>query len=278
MFGFDAQRGEAREPDWGCYADAVKDACPSLGVEKSATVQVSYAPGNNVAVAGVVVDQFFGPSTRGKPSFSGVTDDAGRVTFQAPSGTERISFWLHGATGTGDALKDLVDVYAFGVPLVWPPSVVSASAVVSVAVNTVLINVLGSLDLADRNRAVIMAAVRDCSGHDVAGAQLELVDATTNTVITPGVGVGEPRAVYGRYALPDTTCRYTNAERAEWMMLNAPTNVSGGAASHAYKVRATGRMRASDTEPVLLDERAIELYPGSFSFVYPYRVWPPAIP
>ena len=147
-------------------------------------------------------------------------------------------------------------------------------AVISAAVDTLLANVLGNLALGDRNKAVLSAVVRDCRGRDVGGAQLELIDGETNAPVASGSEAGEPRAVYGRFALPHPECTYTSAERSEWTMVNAPTNVSKGVITHPYRVRAKGRLRASDAEPAILDERAVELFPGDFSFVHPYRVAP----
>jgi hypothetical protein len=69
-----------------------------------------------------------------------------------------------------------------------------------------------------------------------------------------------PRAAYSLFALPSASCTFTTTGRSEWMLLNAPVNVSGDKVTHAYRLRLKGRMRASDLEPVVLGEREVELF------------------
>jgi hypothetical protein len=284
MQAFDPEAGAFVDPDWSCYAgtatsahDADAGAAPSeAGVDKSAILQLTYAPGNSVPFPGGTVDFFFGHSTLGKPALTGVTDaDAGTIRFTAPAGEELVSVWVHATKNPTSPVTDIVDVHEFDLPIVRSPAVIGASALVSLPVDALLANVLGAAELGDRRKAILGAVVRDCRGRDVGGAQLELIDTETNAPVAQGTGAGEPRAVYGRFALPDVSCTYTSAERSEWMMVNAPTNVSNGAVTHAYRLRAKGRMHASDSQLVILGEPAVELFSGGFSSVRPYRISPP---
>jgi hypothetical protein len=283
MSGFDAQTGSTLEPDWSCYlsitqSDADAGVLIDPGTAPSAVIEVSYAPGNNVPFPAAMIDQFFAPSALGKPAYSGIADAAGRLMFPAPAGTERISLHVHAVADPMNPIGEIVDTYAFDVPFAWPPHVVKASAYVTVAVDATIVNVLGSAELGDKTKAILYANVRDCQGRDVGGAQVELIDVATQAPVAVGTAACQPFGVYGRFALPDTTCTFTTAQRSEWMLLNAPVNVSNGAVSQAFKVRAKGRMRASDVEPVILDERPVELHSGAFINAYPYRVSPAAAP
>jgi hypothetical protein len=284
MQGFDAQMNMSTEPDWGCYTgstsvdDADGGTAPSSGTATPAIIRVTYAPGNNVGFAGATVDQFFGPSTLGKPASTGVSDSTGQIMFQAASGTQRISMRLHAMTDPNSALSNFVDSYVLELPIAWPPSFNGVSAFISQGVDATLVNVLGSPDLGDKTKAFLGATVRDCQGHDVGGAQVELIDVSTDMPVDMGMGAGEPRGVYGRFALPDKTCTFTTPQRAEWLMLNAPVNVSNDAVSHQYKVRSKGRRRDSDAEPVILAEQMVELHSGGYTFTSPYRTWPVKAP
>jgi hypothetical protein len=278
MRAFDSVTSTYIDPDWSCYAGDAgvsgAGAAPrDAGGDRSAIFQLTYAPGNRIPYPGATADFFFGSSTLGKPALTAVTDaDAGTITLTVPGEQELVSVWVRATRNPTSPITDIVGVHALALPLVRPPAVISASAVISSAVDTLLANVLGALALGDRSKAMLSAVVRDCRSHDVGGAQLELIDGETNAPVTSGSAAGEPRAVYGRFALPHPECTYTSAERSEWMMVNAPTNVSNGAVTHTYRLRAKGRMRASDPAPVILDERAVELFSGDFSFVHPYRV------
>ena len=279
----DETTGRPAEPDWGCYeaasGSAAQDAdAGAMGPDAVASVlvQVSYAPGNNVGFAGATVDQFLEASALGQPTHSGLSDAAGQVMFTVPSHTQRISLWVHGTSNTGSAVTDIVDALVLDVPVVWPPNPIIAPALVALAVDTTIVNVLGSLEQGDRTKATLSATVRDCNGIDVSGAQLELIDAATGAPVKSGTGAGEPFGVYGRFALPDKTCTFTSWQRSEWLMLNAPVNVGNGAVTSEYKIRATGRMRESEAAPALLDERPVELHAGAWVSASPYKVYPAA--
>jgi hypothetical protein len=278
MSAFDSATGMYFEPDWSCYEsreDEDADAAPQdAGADRPAILQLTYAPGNKVPFPGeATVDVFFGPSALGEPAFTGVTDaDAGTIMFIAPAEEEFVSVWVHATRMPASPLNDIVDLYELSLPIVRPPAMIGASVLISSPVDSLLANVLGSRELGDRSKAILSAVVRDCRGHDVGGAQLELIDAEKNAPVPSGTAAGEPRTIYARFALPDPTCTYTSPEGSEWLMVNAPTNVSDGALTHAYRVRATGRMRASDSAPVTLGEPAVELSSGGFTVARPYRI------
>jgi hypothetical protein len=103
---------------------------------------------------------------------------------------------------------------------------------------------------------------RDCDGHDLSGAQFVLIDDETNAPVPLGSEAGTPHQAYSRFALPDPTCTFTDAEYPAWMLVNAPVNVNADTKTHGYRLRVQGRMRASDREPVVIAEGEVELFSG----------------
>lgn len=154
------------EPDWSCYATeaGVTTDNSDAGADRAAILQLTYAPGNNVA---------FGGGYR-------------RCLLRAVDPRQPGDHWDYGCRCGDD-------------------------------------HVLGG----DRSKALLGAAVRDCRGRDVGGAQLELIDGEANTPVVSGTAAGEPRAVYGRFALPDRQCTYTSAERSQANVWDPAGNQAG---------------------------------------------------
>lgn len=263
------------DPDWSCYASAPPE------VDQGVTRTVSFGflrPNANTPaplaslVTGLTVDFFFGPSTLGEPAITCVFDgQAPVVSLEVPFGIEFVAARLR-AIENAQAALSLVEVNEYG--LVVSPEEAAIEGYFLIRDSRKLAI---SLALAggqeDPTKALIVSAVRDCQGRAVRGAQIELIDGETNVPVATGTAVGLPRSSYAHLALPNPDCTHTSNEQQEssWMLVNAPTNVTDGAKTRAYRLRLKGRMRASDAQPVVLGEREVELFRGGTTYVRLYR-------
>jgi hypothetical protein len=210
-------------------------------------------------IAGVSVDLFFGPSTLGAPAVTRVFEDYS-VMFEVPAGITSLSARVH-ALVRDNGTPALAEVREYGMPL--PTGANSLEGFFALQASSKLAQSL-ALDggQADPTKALLGALARDCSDRDVSGAQFELIDADTGTLVPTSSDPGAPRAAYSQFALPSVMCTYTVAEAPAWMLVNAPVNIDGDSNTHAYRLRIKGRMRASDPKPVIFAEGDVELFPG----------------
>jgi hypothetical protein len=118
----------------------------------------------------------------------------------------------------------------------------------------------------DTNKAFLISYARDCSGHDVRGAQFELLDDATGAAVESGAGAGLPHQTYLQFALPNPDCTFTSYDQAAWVMINAPANSNDTEVTHTYHLRVKGRMHESDPEPVSFGETQVEMVPGAITY------------
>jgi hypothetical protein len=272
-----AATNEQVDPDWSCYDSAAPtpgdpelDAGPG---SPTSLVTFSLEPALIAPLIGeLAIDFFFGPSTLGAPSVThGPGTGTNEVVLEVPYGVETLSARIHARTPNGPVLS-VPEFREYGFPVsARARSRVTGYVALEVSRNLIVSSVLGRAPPPDPERVLIVALLRDCQGREVSGGRFELLDET-GAPVTDGTALDEPHSSYFQYALPSMVgCTYTSNDQAAWVMVNAPSNVVGNTITHAYRLRLSGRMRASDSEPVVIGERALELFPGAVTFVRLYR-------
>ena len=216
------------DPDWSCYAGAEEDIDLDAGQDGATrTVTLHVAPLPQIWFAGATVDLFFGPSTLGTPSRTGVFDaNASDLTFEVPSAIRTVSARVHAKTGAPEGLS-VVETREYGVSISSTDSIEAIGLIKDSRALAIDLALGGGHE--DPAKAVILASVRDCRGRPVSGAQFELIDDATNMPVPTGTAAGAVRSVYLQFALPKPTCTFTSNEQQDsgWMMVNAPVNVKG---------------------------------------------------
>jgi hypothetical protein len=254
---------DANTPDTSAPPDA---SSPDAGSDASANGGnllhvVDFS--NGQAPAGASVDVVWGPLTAGTVAFTGTVDSNGLVAYPAaPAGVRVFSYHLYG--GPSSNLQQ--PVYWDSMPIVTAGNGQAEGNSVAKSTYTVLVgSVLGS-EQPNPNLSSIVAGGRDCAGHEVQGMQFQIVDGDTGQPIPTGNSVGSTRALYLKNNLPNVGCTYTtNSPRAVWAMINAPVNLGTGVTPHNYVIQTLGRMKDSDTSPVVFDQHPVESYPGGVS-------------
>ena len=266
----DPTTNAAMEPDWSCFDAPDDEAAADAGTAAHAATEsiqfrlgigpLSDAPDLAQRILtftmGVTVDLYFGASTLGKPAVTR-TFDQYMVSVDVPSGTPSLSARIRPLERAMAGLS-IVESREYGIPL--PSAATGAAAEAAFTVRDsrkLAANLVLEGGQEDLTKASLVALARDCRGRDVSGAQLELIDGATNLPLT-----GEARSAYSRFALPDPTCTFSNAEQPAWWMVNAPVNTSGATKTHSYRLRLKGRMRTGDRAPVVFGETELELFPG----------------
>jgi hypothetical protein len=264
----DQQTNTELNPDWGCYADAgaLADAGSAVPARR-VTFHLGPYPG---VYDGVTADFFFGWSTLGAAAVTRVfANDSDAVTFDVPAGRDVVSAWIHALQADSSALSiEESREYGFAVPA-GDASIEASGTIHDMRALTVNLVLEGGRE--DPAKSLLIADARDCLGRYVGGAQFELVDGETNLPVPTRTAPGAPVTGYWYFALPNAGCDYTGSELAQWVMVDAPVNVTGDATTHSYRFRLKGRMHASDPAPVVLGEREIELFAGAITFVRLYR-------
>lgn len=281
-----ADAADATEEDTGAPADASDGAPPDDGGgpdASDASVEaggVVYTVGlldfaSGAPPVGATVDVMWGPLTGVTPAYTGlVVDSAGNVSIPAtaPAGVLSLSYHIYGVT-TDDA-GAMYPVYWESLPLPTPPKVAPGTSVTQSTYDALSRSVLGS-EKPIPTLSTLVAGAQDCQGREVQGAQFVIIDGATGTPVRLGNTVGSTRAFYLRDNLPAPDCTYTtNSARAVWSMINAPANMGTGTAPHPYTVRFLGRMTASDTDAVVIDEHPVEAYPSSVTVLRSGRYSP----
>ena len=268
MTVLDTDTNTEHEPDWSCYAQ------PETPAQAQGSRQVTLSLAMSVpaligSIDGLMVDVFFGPSTLGKPAVSAqLRTGQTSLMLDVPADVTGLSAHVHALTAA-DARFNTAEVRDYDLRI--PSGGVIEGTTVLTAMHSLAANVALDGDAPDASKASLGSEVRDCLGHDVGGAQFELIDGETNQPVPTSTTGSLPRAAYSQFALPNPSCTFTTVGRAEWMLLNAPVNVSGDKITHPYRLRLKGRMHASDVEPVVLGEHDVELFPGSITAVRLYK-------
>lgn len=219
-------------------------------------------------VADVDVDLFEGDSVVDKtPFFTGTTKGVdtpgpaelnyGQLYFPHPS-SPILSYHVKAKPGIA---KDFV---GFGYEVPAPPGKVQGATVSPQLYNqlaTFAVTLPGWTPPDDLG--IVTAPIRDCNGDDVGGALFKLIDGKTGQEVQPGTCARDPRFIYFDGSTPNTKCQYSDYRQALMLVINAPTNVSGADKGHVYKVQFFGRLRSSDTKPVMFAEKSVEIFPNS---------------
>ena len=267
MSVLDVEHSVELEPDWTCYDGPPPDE-PAPARQGSLSLAKS-VPALVDSVEGLKADVFFGPSTVGAPSATFTFGASGIVELSLPAGVGNVSLHVH-KLSRPDPRYDIAELREYDVP-VPATGVIEASSALT-AMHRLATNLVQASDPEAPHTALLMAEARDCQGRDVGGARFTLLDADSGEAV-PTSSMGDlPRPAYSQFALPNPECTFTTVGRAEWMLANAPVNVSGDSITRRYKLRLEGRMREKDVEPRVLGEREVELFAGTTSIVRLYRV------
>jgi hypothetical protein len=264
---------DAGESDSATASDAPNEASPSdeAGVDAgpdaagaATTLQINDFV-SHAAVEGASVDYFFSPRTvSGTPDLSGTTDKNGQISFPLPAANPLFAYRVK-ATST------LVGLIEYDNIAVKPPAFAQGYSATNNGVSLLLAGVLGSSPQA-ANSSIIVVGVRDCQEREIRGALVELVDGNTGNAVPTGKGVGDMRTDYFLGGLPNTKCTFTNDDQALWGAVNAPVNMPGN--THPYRVRVSGRKQGG-TDPVMINEIPIELWPNQIIIPRAYKATPP---
>jgi len=262
-----AATNEVIDPDWSCYDVDPMPSGPMPVTFRLEPAQI--AP----LLGGLTVDFFFAPTTLGMPAITRVVDPGvDALMFEIPAGVETVSARIHPSANDNPMLS-IPEFREYGL---WAPptdaSIIQGYVALQASLDLIVSFVVDPGQRADPARSMIIALARDCSGREVSGGLFDLIDGETDLPVPTGRAPGEPRVNYFQYALPSTSgCTFTSNDQAAWTMVDAPTNVAGDSITHPYRLRLSGRMRATDTTPVVMGEREIELSAGTFTFVRLYR-------
>lgn len=258
----DTKMGVAVDPDWSCASESVSMST----TQDSQTLQfklISLTPGDT---AGVTVDFFLGASTLGKPYVTRMFDGASdHVSLDVPSAQASLSIKVN-ALKRDDPMRTLAELREYELPI--RSFTEPLQGFMLLAAQRALIVNLTERGMADddTSQAFLISYARDCSGHDVRGAQFELVDDETGVAVESATGTGLPHQTYLQFALPNPDCTFTSYDQAAWVMINAPANTNDTGVAHAYRLRVKGRMHESDKEPVLFGETQVEMVPGAITY------------
>lgn len=268
----DALTDEVQQPDWSCYGKPVRHASAAsartLPFRLSFPAVAPMAPAAiesalNMLVSGVTVDFFFGPSTLVAPAHTHVFDTYS-TQLEVPAGATSLTVAIHAEPRSTPGLS-ISEQRQYGIPIAADETQLEANFTLrdshALAVDLAL---RGETD--DPTQATIVALVRDCSGHNVIGAQFELIDKETGRTVPSS----KLRSSYVQFALPNPDCTYSTGDWPAWFSFNAPVNIVEGVKQHQYNLRVQGRMHADDAEPRVIAERELELFAGGITFVQGY--------
>jgi hypothetical protein len=216
---------------------------------------------SNAPPVGATVNVIWGPTSVGATTaFTGTVNDAGLLFFPPPpSGTELLTYHV---TGPGQA-----PLYWLSAVIVPPPGATAGNSISVNSETELLVSVLAGQSAAS-NLAILVTGAEDCQYRDVAGAQIQMIDTTTKQPVATGTTQGAPRTFYLQDNFPQTSCTYSsNVGRAVWAMVNAPVDTS-----QRYVLQLSGRMSASQTAPVLLDQVPVETYAGTTTVQRAFRL------
>jgi hypothetical protein len=214
---------------------------------------------------GVTVDFFLGASTLDKPyatrMFDGVSD---RVSLDVPGGQASLSIKVH-ALPHDDPMLSIPELREYGLPIRSFSEPLQGFMLLD-AQRALIVNLAerGMKD-DDPQKAFLISYARDCSGHDVRGAQFELLDET-GAAVASGADAGLPHQTYMQFALPNPDCTFTGYQQAAWVMINAPANADETGITRAYRLRVKGRMHDSDVEPVVFGDAEVEMVAGVITY------------
>ena len=263
----DKQMGGVKTPDWSCYASAAnKPAAAPKGMQ---ALQFKLAALMPSLIEGVTLDFFLGASTLEKPYFTSKFDGTSDVVaLDVPAEQTALTVRVNGLEREETA-RSIAELREYSVPILKRDEPVQGFMLLTsqrkLIVNEALKNQTTQDD--DPEKAFLVSYARDCSGHDVSGAQFELLD-DSGTVVESKSTEGEPHQSYMQYAIPNPDCTYTSFDQSAWVLINAPVNATAKGKSDTYRLRVKGRMAETDAEPVVFGEAEVEMVAGAITFVH----------
>lgn len=262
----DKVSGSIVAPDWSCLNEPEPQPAAAAGAG-TRTLPFSLLPFPAELVDGMSVDFFLGPSTLGPPHASRMfTGGADTVNIDVPTGQAAITVKLHGLA-RGD-MTSIAELREYALPIK-PDEPARGFTILTAQRKLIASETLGNQAVVDDDptKAFLAAYARDCSGHDVRGAQFELFD-DTGTVVQNGATTGLPHTSYMLFAIPNPECTYTSLDQAAWVMINAPVNASEAGVAKPYRLRVKGRLAETDVEPVVFGEADVEMVASAITYVH----------
>jgi hypothetical protein len=256
----DTKRGIAVDPDWSCVDQAASS--PQSDPQPLQFQLIALTP---MYTQGVTVDFFLGASTLHAPYATRMFDGASdHVSLDVPSGQPSLSIKVH-ALDRDDAMLSIPEVREYGLPIRSFSGPLQGFILLE-AQRTLIVNLAerGMKD-DDPEKAFLISYARDCSGHDLRGAQFELLDETGAAVASRS-DAGLPHQTYMQFALPNPDCTFTGYQQAAWVMINAPVNANTTGITHTYRLRVNGRMHDSDVDPVVFGDAEVEMVAGAITY------------
>jgi hypothetical protein len=168
--------------------------------------------------------------------------------------------------------KSLAAVVQYDNVIPKPPAPIEGNSITVGGQQLLLSGVLGSQAPQD-GTSIIVVGARDCKGRELRGGVVTLIDGATGQPVPTGKDAGQMHASYLFGGFPNEACTFTYSDQAIWAAVNAPSNMPGN--THPYTVRLTGRMHDTDTTPVVLGEKPVELWPNASIIPRVYRLTPP---
>ena len=290
------QMGNLKDGDWSCYGDAGADAAVffPLGADAADDADADAADADmDVAEAGTpdagdggsdagatcnfkltdfvlqkpvngaAIDLLFHNDPSVNADFSSTTDSNGAFPFPVP-GTELMGYRIK----PGNDIKALVWLDTLSCRA---GQTYQAQSITKASFDLLSLGFTNGGQLAiDPEKMTLVVGVRDCQYRDVVGGIVQIFDDTTGLPLVSGkqdAGYDDFRAAYfGTMGTPDIACTHTSAQQALYAAINVPTD-------RPLTVRASGRMSASDTSPVMLKERKLPAIKDTIVIVRPYKIY-----
>lgn len=262
----DKVSGGIASPDWSCLGASKTEAAAAGGMQALQFKLLSISPKD---LEGVNVDFFLGDSTLEKPfatkTFDGVSNI---VPVDVPSSQRALTVKINGLQREETA-RSIAELREYNVPILKPDEPVQGFMLLTSQRKLIVFEALKDQPVQDDDHAkgFLVSYARDCSGHDVSGAQFELVDAA-GAVVKNADAEGQPHESYMQYAIPNPECTYTSIDQSAWVLINAPVNATEAGKSQAYRLRVKGRVTEADSEPVIFGEAEVEMVAGAITFVH----------
>jgi len=298
--------GNLQPPDWSCYAadgafaspptpfvadgsdeEAVPDAppdAPEAGSPEASVPEAGTEAGpttdtfqltdftTHFLVTGATIDLFYGNTLA-----NGATPDLTATTSSTDAGPGGLAGFLFPpppgevfgyrvkARTASPALQEVVQLDNL-TPV--PGTTFPGNSITLSAFQTLVAGVLGTANTA-AGTAVVVTGARDCAAHELLGGTFQLLDDTTGQPIPTGMGPTDVHEIYfGTDNFPHPECTHTvSSPIALWGAINVPV---GG----TLRLEFWGRMTASDTAPVKIDSRVLELIANDIMIERAYRLTP----
>lgn len=264
----DKMNGGIVAPDWSCLTAPPNGASASASASTQA-LRFKLRSLTPQDIQGVQVDFFLSPSTLGQPHASKTFDgQSDLVSIDVPGGQTSLTVKINGLQ-RDDMTRSIAELREYDLPVMTSDEPVQGFMLLTAQRKLIVNEALKNQDIRDDDpaKAFLVSYARDCSGHDVSGAQFELLD-DSGAVVQSGAAEGLPHTSYMQFAIPNPECTYTSFDQSAWVMINAPVNASETGKAKTYRLRVKGRLVETDPEPVLFGQADVEMVAGAITFVH----------